>query len=222
MPLIQTFSQQKNKVAVWLIAEQCETLQKILIIDDFLPFKNEKRNTHWLAARIALQEVLPDNSFKIIKNIHGKPYPQNGDGHISITHSVNMAAAVYNSENLCGIDLEKFDSRISKIAYKFSTPKETEMLSGEYFNTLCCLIWSGKETVFKYSPLADIDFKEHIILLKIDTQKSILHFCFKKNDNICLDVNYKFYEADNFTAIETELKDDNSMKNKEHYILTWV
>ncbi|NUM31839.1 MAG: hypothetical protein HUU47_05890 [Bacteroidetes bacterium] len=222
MPLVSKFIKDKNNVAVWLITEQCETLQKLLVIDNFHPFNNEKRNTHWLAARIALQEVLPNKNFKLIKNIHGKPYTENNKGHVSITHSWSMAAAVFNAEDLCGIDLEKFDHRISKIAYKFSSQIETSLLPADFYNTLCCLIWSGKETVFKYSPLIDIDFKEHIELIKIDTEKCILHFYFKKNDNICLDVNYKFYEVKNANANEIGMINDNLMKEKEHYILTWI
>lgn len=222
MPLSAKYNLEKSSLAVWYISETPEYLLQKLIIDDYIPFKNERRNTHWLAARLALQEVLPFVDFKIIKNLHGKPYLENSDAHISISHSGNLAAAIYNSQNLCGIDLEKFDIRINKIAYKFTSENETNLLIPEFYNSFCCLIWSAKETIFKYSPLPEIDFKNHIELTKIDAQKQFMSFCFKKNNNICLEVNYKIFEVENFIIKETELLTDKLMSEKEHYILTWI
>ncbi|MCC6722142.1 MAG: 4'-phosphopantetheinyl transferase superfamily protein [Bacteroidia bacterium] len=222
MPLIAKYIFDKSTIALWYINETSDELQDKLLIDDFIPYKNSKRNIHWLSARIALQETLPHENFKIIKNIHGKPYLENSEKHISITHSGNMAAAIYNSNDLCGIDLEKYDHRISKIANKFTSESETSLLNKDLYNLFCCIIWSGKETVFKYSPLADIDFKLHIELKNIDINNNILHYCFKKNKEINLAVNYKLFEFKNSVVSETNIKSDKEIQNNEHYILTWI
>jgi len=223
LPLVNKHIHAHGQIALWYINEKPEALQGLLTIDEFVPFKIERRNTHWLSARIALQEVVGESSSKIIKNLEGKPFLKDDDGHISITHSGNMSAAIFNFENACGIDLELFDSRIQHIVHKFTTPEEAALFAPG-FNLACsCLLWSAKESVFKYGSIHEVDFKEHIQLKAIDLENQTLNFCFKRVEPwLDLKVYFRVYAVVNHRVFETPLMIDKEMQDNESYILTWI
>lgn len=223
MPLVNKHKHPLGIIALWHIIETPEQLQSMLTIDEFIPFKTERRNTHWLAARLALQEAVGNSSSKIIKNHLGKPFLADEDGHISISHSGHMAAAIFNSVNLCGIDLEMFDDRISRIAHKFSTAEEVSLFNPDYYCACQCLLWSAKESVFKFGSIHEVDFKEQIQLTEIDFENQTMSFCFKRVEPYQnLKLFYRVYEAVNSEVLETPLLNDKEMKTNERYILTWI
>ncbi len=223
MPLVNKHKHAHGQIALWYIDEKPEALQALLTIDDFVPFKTERRNTHWLSARIALQEAVGNRSTKVIKNKEGKPFLDDDDGHISITHSGNMSAAMFNSELACGIDLELFDTRIERIAHKFTTSAEATLFSPG-FNLACtCLLWSAKESVFKFGSIHEVDFREHIQLTGIDLENQTMNFCFKRVEPaLNLKVYFRVYEVVNHQVFETPLLNDTEMQQNERYILTWI
>ncbi|MFM9944399.1 MAG: 4'-phosphopantetheinyl transferase family protein [Bacteroidia bacterium] len=223
MPLINKHKHPLGTIALWHITESPEQLQAMLTIDEFVPFKTERRNTHWLAARLALQEAIGNSSSKIIKNNQGKPFLADKDGHISITHSGNMSAAIFNTTNSCGIDLELFDSRITRIAHKFTTHAEN-WLFPEKFKTGCtCLNWCAKESVFKFGSIHEVDFKTQIQLKRIDFENQTMDFCFTRTEpEQNLKVYFRIYEVINYDVFETPLLTDEEMTTNERYILTWI
>jgi len=223
LPLVNKHIHPSGSITLWYITEMPEQLQKMLTIDEFVPFAIRKRNTHWLAARIALQEAIGKASSKIVKNHHGKPFLADKDGHISISHSGYMAAAIFNTSQSCGIDLELFDERITKIAHKFATDKETLLFAVDSYCACLCLLWSAKETVFKYGSIHQVDFKKQIELMAIDFENQTMRFCFKRvQPELHLTVFYKVFEAKKMDILETPLLNDEMMKLHEHYILTWI
>ncbi len=223
MPLIKKHTFPLEIIALWHITETPEQLQSMLTIDEFVPFKAERRNTHWLAARLALQGAVGNSSSKIIKNDHGKPFLNQEDGHISISHSGNLAAAIFNSKLSCGIDLELYDSRIERISHKFTNEDELSLFPKHFLNSSACLIWSAKESVFKYTHLHDVFFKEQIQLKSIDLKNETLHFHFKHpSSEEFLEVHYKVFEMKGKHLAETQLLADEEMSFNERYILTWI
>jgi 4'-phosphopantetheinyl transferase len=223
LPLVNKHNHLLGHIALWHITETPEALQAMLTIDDFVPFKTEKRNAHWLAARIALQEAVGNSSSKIIKNHLGKPYLEDEDGHISLSHSGNMSAAIFNTSDSCGIDLELYDERISRIAHKFTSEAEFFLLPNDMYKACLCLLWSAKETVFKYGSIHDVDFKKQINLLNIDFETQTMAFVFKKvNPEKHLKVFYRVYEVIENKLMETRIVNDEEMKLNERYILTWI
>lgn len=223
MPLINKHKHPLGTIALWYITEMPEQLQAMLTIDEFVPFINERRNTHWLAARLALQEAVGNSSSKIIKNHQGKPFLADEDGHISISHSGQMAAAIFNTTYSCGIDLELFDERITKIGHKFTTDEEMGLFPVGHHIACLCLLWSAKESVFKYSSIHEVDFKEQIELTAIDFENQTMKFCFKRVEpEQNLKVYFRVYEVQENEIVETPLLNDEEMKMNEHYILTWI
>jgi len=210
-------------IALWYINETPEQLQRLLSIDEFVPFKNDRRNTHWLSARIALQEAIGKHTSRIIKNKEGKPFLEDEDGHISISHSGEMSAAIFNSNGTCGIDLELFDDRIKRIAYKFTTDEEAKLFPSNFYCSCACLLWSAKESVFKFGSIHEVDFKEQIQMIGVDLESQTLDFLFTRvTPALQLKVYYRVYEAVDSEIIETPLLPDSEMSNGERYILTWI
>ena len=195
----------------------------MLTIDNFVPFKNERRNTHWLSARLALQEAVGNRSSRIIKNKEGKPFLEDSDGHISLSHSGQMSAAIFNTTHSCGIDLELFDSRIRRIAHKYTTETEEKLFPSGYYCACACLLWSAKESVFKYGSIHEVDFREQIQLLDIDFENQTMNFRFTRTQpELMLKAYYRAYEVINHEVFETPLLSDQEMNQNDHYILTWI
>ncbi len=223
MPLINKHKHPLGTIALWHITEMPEQLQAMLTIDEFVPFKTDRRNTHWLAARLALQESVGNSSSKIIKNKEGKPFLADEDGHISISHSGNMAAAIFNTTHSCGIDLELFDERIKRIAHKFTNDDEAAIFPEESYAACICLLWSAKESVFKFGSIHDVDFKKQILLTAIDYENQTMNFCFTRViPFLNLKVFFRVYEVLDNEVLETPLLKDNDMKTSDFYFLTWI
>lgn len=223
MPLVHKHRHSKGNIALWYIRETPEKLQELLHIDEFVPFKNDRRNTHWLSARIALQEAVGKANKRIVKNREGKPFLEDADGHISMSHSGDMSAAMYNANDPCGIDLEQYDARIRRIAYKFTTPDEEALFTEDGFCACSCLLWSAKESVFKFGSIHEVDFKEQIVLTHIDFENQTMDFIFKRvHPEWFLTVYYRVYEVNEAEVSETPLLSDKDMETGKHYILTWI
>lgn len=119
----------------------------------------DKLGAHNLAARVLANTVCPD--FDILeKDQYGKPFFESVDHKISITHSGEFAAFMYNEKNECGIDMEQITSRVERIVKKFFRKDEEDylqhQLSGMY------LVWCAKEALYKYYGLKALDFRDHL------------------------------------------------------------
>ncbi len=89
--------------------------------------------------------------------------------HFSISHCGDYAAAIVSTYERVGIDIEIPGPTVEKIAHKFLHPEEQALLnssSGDIFNRkldsqqALTLFWSGKEAMFKWWGLGNVDFSE--------------------------------------------------------------
>lgn len=160
MPIIQRTNLNENTVlALWKIDESREELLAILTEDLVDTGINRHSNIHWLASRVLLQELCSGQSIELLKdefnkpslNINHKPYA------VSITHSYEYAAVMISRSHTVSLDMERIDNRILKVSHKFIREDE---LYGEHnpilYNTI---IWSAKETLYKYYGKKELDFK---------------------------------------------------------------
>ena len=114
-----------------------------------------KRRVELLSVRALLKAV---GIHQIIHYNDGKPYLDNG--YISISHSANMAAIIYNPDFPVGIDIETVASRIRRIASRAFS--ETELAAAEDDLEKLTVLWNCKECVFKLANDDGIDFREMI------------------------------------------------------------
>ena len=117
--------------------------------------KASKRRIELLSVRALLKAV------GINQTIHyndSKPYLDNG--YISISHSPDIAAIIYNTDHPVGIDIEKISPRIQRIATRAFSDEEIAVANGDLEKLT--ILWNCKECVFKLADDEGIDFREMI------------------------------------------------------------
>ncbi len=191
-----------TKLAIWHITEG----------EDFflmrVPLKRDvshaqKRLQH-LAGRYLLTELFPDFPLEeILIADTRKPYLEDEKYHFSISHFGNYAAAMVSSKNRVGVDIEKTSPVVEKIRDKFLSPAESAIAfegiekSGHRLRQLT-LLWSAKESIFKWYSLGGVNFREHILWKEPYFIRSEdfaeLCFEFRKNKSLPLSVFYKIFD----------------------------
>lgn len=174
MPIIQRTNLNENTVlAVWKISESREALLAQITERLTDVGKNAHDNIHWLASRVLLQQLFPTETIALHKNefnkpsllINGKPYA------VSITHSYEYAAVMVSSAHAVALDLEKIDERVQRVARKFIREDEgfdeftLTMMEENELTKYYTIIWSAKETLYKYYSKKELDFLQNLRIL---------------------------------------------------------
>lgn len=156
-----------HSLGVWKITESTEELKQLYGSRPF--FSNKPiRNNHWYASRLLLLDMLPKGA-TILNNAKGKPICDVADTEISITHSGLYAAALVCKNHFAGIDIERLDERIHRVANKFLNDIDRLSLNkAECLTETLTLIWSAKEAVYKHYGLKEVDFKAHLNILPFE------------------------------------------------------
>jgi 4'-phosphopantetheinyl transferase len=152
-------------LAIWNISEHKDEL--IQLIDEHVHDEHSvsrKDNLHWLASRALISHLFSGHVIEIIKDefnkpsltVNGKPY------FISITHSYQYAAVIVSKTRTVAIDMEKMDERIQRVKYKFTRNDEFIYLKQDPESEMLTVIWSAKETLYKFYGKKELDFKLHL------------------------------------------------------------
>ncbi len=175
MPLVyQQNINEATKLAVWHIAEsESFFLSKVSLQKEIT--HPHKRLQH-LAGRYLLVELFADFPLELIRIADTKkPFLPNDAYHFSISHCADYAAVIVSSLNRVGVDIEVVSEKVERIGDKFLSQQEkhviSELLQEQRSMTstqLATLVWSIKESMFKWYGLGAIDFKEHLHIDKID------------------------------------------------------
>jgi len=140
-----------------------------------------KRLQH-LAGRFLLQFMYPDFPYSLIQIADTrKPYLPDEQYHFSISHCGDYAAAIVSRTQRVGVDIELPVEKILRIRSKFSSDEEFSMLNGQ-FSMLhsTTIIWSSKESVFKWYGEGGVDFRKDIKLKNINAKEEMLDCFFEK------------------------------------------
>ena len=213
MPLFyQHTINQTTKLGIWQIEEDEHFfLQKVSLQQTIT--HPHKRLQH-LAGRYLLQRLFTDFPYsEILIADTRKPYLQNEQYHFSISHCGNYAAAIVSSTLRVGIDIEIPSAKVERIAHKFVHPSELKFIE-EYLNKnskiknlnqllninheVLTIIWSAKESIFKWYSLGGMDFKEHMQcngIIQKQNDSLLLPFIFKKEIPIQLNITAKIFDA---------------------------
>ena len=145
-----------------------------------------KRLQH-LAGRFLLQYLFPDFPYELIQIADTrKPYLPDERYHFSISHCGDYAAAVVSSKNRVGVDVEEPVVKILNIQNKFLSEKEKLQFSGKlttHDSRLMTLLWSAKESVFKWYGVGGVDFRQHIQLFNLQEEEQTIDCFFAKNES---------------------------------------
>ncbi len=168
---------QSTKITIFKITKDFDFYYNKLKLDDkeqkyFDKIKNDFRRKQWLAVRYFTSSLFCK---KI--NIHyqhsGKPFIVNSEINISISHTKDLVAIALNEKHPIGIDIEQFGNKIEKIANRFLSSQELQLINNEDSVKFKTLFWSAKESIYKNLEITGISFKEGIKIKKIDKQKLI-------------------------------------------------
>ena len=161
MPLILKREENNISIYIWKIQESLKELIQLYPYIEFPKFKSDKRNLEALCSRILLYNH--SKSLKISYSDTGSP-SLNNHQYISISHSGNLVC-IGVSKNTIGIDIEEISERSLRSHSKFVNVNQTNLDKNK-----TSLIWSIKESVFKYHNIGGIDFKRDILLKDLIVQ----------------------------------------------------
>ncbi len=171
MPLIKEIHSADTHIAVWQIEEahhfflnklQSEKIQKPLSV-----ITNEKKQLEYLSSRYLVQHLAGEEHLSLLaKDKSGKPFFAEKPTGISISHSATHAAVLLSDNFNCGVDIETISPRVKRIASRFLSDDELNMIDADTETEQLTLFWSAKETVFKWYALGELSFSKQIQLQK--------------------------------------------------------
>jgi phosphopantetheinyl transferase len=158
----------RSAFAIWQITEDPETLLADLPENDrrVKLAQHSKGRGEYAASRILAGILCEKNDLTyngIEKDDCNKPYLIGTNIHISLSHSYPFAAAMIHLDEACGIDIERPQEKIRRIAHKFMNTAE-ENWTGINLDDLTT-IWSAKETLYKIHGRKKLVFKEQMTIL---------------------------------------------------------
>ncbi len=214
MPLVyQQNINATTKIAVWHISEPEDFFLSVVPL--------QREISHWhkrlqhLAGRLLLKEMFPGFPVELIRIADTKkPFLENEPFHFSISHCGDYAAAMVSKTHRVGVDVELLNEKIEQIQHKFIYENEFKVLKKQSLyaatetpmtNDQCLtLIWSIKESVFKWWGRGQVDFKKDIVLKSITGQpEQGTVRCIFKNE-FELDIHYLFFNNNFLTWVLTD------------------
>lgn len=203
MPLFyQQHINQYTQIAIWKIEEDENFfLQKVV---PQRAIKNLHKRLQHLAARYLLCFLYDDFAMNRVEvTTTGKPFLPDYEYHFSISHSKNYAAVIVSKTENVAIDIEILDNKVENILHKFLSESEKqkmiETITNKGFKHLQTLLWSSKETMFKFYAKGNVDFKTMLrididslndtsinALIDIDKTKISLNIYYKILNEICI------------------------------------
>lgn len=172
MPLIlKTYPFEGATLGLWHITETAEWFTERLLLNDadrtaMQPLTHPTKLLEFLASRYLLRVLIgTDDEHTMIKDEHGKPYLQQPNVHISISHCKGHAAAIISQRAAVGIDIEVVHPRVKKIVDKFLSDEELAHLGGHDATTHnLTLAWAVKEAVYKANGKKGISLRSQMPL----------------------------------------------------------
>lgn len=155
-----------------------------------------KRLQH-LAGRFLLQFLFPDFPYQLIQIADTrKPYLPGEQYHFSISHCGDYAAAIVSRQDRVGIDIEIPVPKITRIRDKFLSTEEKNTWSVDDSGAdivAITLLWSCKESVFKWYGEGGVDFSEQIQLRQQDHAMKTVD-CFFTKSQSTLKIHYHLFD----------------------------
>jgi 4'-phosphopantetheinyl transferase EntD len=210
MPLFYQHNINRDtKLGIWHIEEpELFFLEKVPLKKDVShPFK---RLQH-LAGRYLLPFLFPDFPLEeILIADTRKPFLESEKYNFSISHCGHFAAAIVSSRSRVGVDIELITPRIRALSHKFLHTEEEHFLNEDYslfleqwglkdrvYSELLTLIWSAKESIFKWYGRGELDFRKHMQLkgnISADGDWLALPFVFYKGKKMSLTIEARIFD----------------------------
>ncbi|WMN10820.1 4'-phosphopantetheinyl transferase superfamily protein [Marivirga salinae] len=155
-------------LAVWKIEEDLEFYLKnvqLSLIDEkiLLETTHPEKKLEFMAGRMLCKTVLHELKISdqpIFRNEYGKPQIPDSEYDISLSHTENYIALTTGYKLDVGIDIEKPNAKMAKVAPRLYTEEEMAYCQDNlvYFSK----VWSAKEVLYKLYMKRELDFRQHL------------------------------------------------------------
>ncbi|WP_031527612.1 4'-phosphopantetheinyl transferase family protein [Dyadobacter crusticola] len=202
---IKTISPQA-RLGIWHMTETWQELRSLVQLPEeafaqLNTIPKDKRKQEWLSCRMLIQE-LTSRPPVVWYDTNRKPHIPDTDFQLSMSHSGDFAAVYIAPDQSVGVDIQQMKPSISKGIDYFLNEEEQQWIHAED-NLLLHLIWSAKESAFKYAGDAELDLKKHITITP-----------FKSNQNGEFEVLLARKDTNEAVRIAYDTFED--------YVLTWT
>lgn len=155
MPLLSKTEENNATILIWELTESIQELEKISSFSNTSHLHSEKRKKEFICSRLLLKEYNSDLQISYTEN--GSPILSNEE-FISISHSANLIVIAVSKKNI-GVDIQEISEKPKKLFSKFGNSHHTDLSKEK-----CTLVWSIKESVFKYHKIGNVDFRNDIYI----------------------------------------------------------
>ena len=163
MPLVEKVMLQKTTIWFWKITESLDFLKAVPLCEESKKRLSKRKSIPHQKSFLAVRHLLKkigycDEKLKYYPN--GKPYFEDGT-LVSITHSDDFVAVAVGRTNIntLGVDIERVQERIKKMAHRFLNPRNKKITDIK----LQTAIWCAKEAMYKASPFENILFSKMFV-----------------------------------------------------------
>ena len=155
------------QILVWKIEEPIAFFENFPASWSTPAIENPIKKLESVAARYCLHLLSTEfDSLVLVQNDRNRPFFQDSDWHISLTHSYPYVAAACSPKKRIGIDVEKPGRNIEKIAPRFLCVTELEKWKDT--SNLLTLAWSAKESIYKAVGKPGLSFQKEIEISDLD------------------------------------------------------
>ncbi|GLU56766.1 4'-phosphopantetheinyl transferase family protein [Dyadobacter frigoris] len=188
----------KALLGLWEITESLEDLFATAQMsrsqqEKLLKKVNTKRKRESLAVQCLVNQMLDENS-EISNNEDGKPFLPNNDYHISISHSEKYAVVYLDKGKSAGVDIQKVKPDIGKGIDFFLNSNEQLWVAKTDF-ILINILWSAKESVYKYAGIKDLDQRNAISVNSFSAKpEGIMTATFNEENPETISIHYEVFE----------------------------
>lgn len=124
---------------------------------------------------------------------------------ISISHSHDLCTVIIHEEENTGIDIQRIDEKINRIAGRFLSDEELEWCVSTRQRTMA---WSMKESLYKIYGIGSYVFREQLLLDSFDLDNDeclgiIVHENGKREDFL---IKYSFLDNYSLAYIQNKIK----------------
>jgi phosphopantetheinyl transferase len=173
MPLFHSLTiDNDTRLAIWQIAEPQDFFIAQLKLNEtdysvIRTITSDTRLTEFLASRYCVRLLAGiDEELTLVKDEHGKPSVKGHPLHISISHCTGFAGAIISKKAHVGMDIEPIHGRVMRIAGRFLSETELGYLTPTRAIDQATVMWSAKESVYKYYGQKGLSFSRDIKLQK--------------------------------------------------------
>lgn len=188
MPAVKRIDSPTYQLLVWRIEEDLSFFAQAITLNaeealEYGQISHKARKLEWMAARYVQRKLYNDY---LVKDQWGKPHLASSSAHISIAHCTHYAAAIYSKVGPVGVDVEPIHEKVQRIANKFLSEGELQLLDSKNLTASLIAAWSVKEAIYKWYGKKELSFKRNIQLqeFSLDAQKAKVLFALDNQSTI--------------------------------------